>query len=108
MIMHQTTRGLAFRRLWLRPSCRLQTTDRYGLIYSAQKKDRRELPTPFGPEDGLRPRVRAGPQCAIPFRRQDSLPMDHTTPFSSRKGTSFVLRPSVGPPELARGREASR
>jgi len=47
------------------------------------------------------------PDRAIPFRRQDSLPMDHSTPFSSRKGI-VVLRPSVGPLELARGREVSR
>ena len=40
-------------------------------------------------------------------RRQDSLLMDHNTPFSSRKGM-VVLRPSVGPLELARGRGASR
>jgi len=122
MIMQRTITALPVRRFRSVPrSAVLRIGTAHDKMPMHKKKDRREPSTPFGPRDGFRPRVRAGPQCAIPFKRQDSLPMDHSTPNSPRKGT-VVLRPSraneqkahyhtltaIPAAELARGREVSR
>jgi len=71
------------------------------------RKGRGRVSTPPSTKVGIRIAVNPADR-AIPFRSgEESRPMDHSTPFSSRKGT-LVLRPSVGLSEMARGQEVQR